>query len=303
MRYGFHPDRSAVAFHNALTNGEANSAARNFFSVQSLERYKNAGSIFGRDADAVVGDGEKNGVFAALERDADSWRFRTSVLDRIADKILEQRHEMPLIALHGWQRIAGNFRATTLDGKFEVLADFHYSTVEVDWREAGFGADLGVGAKIVQQFVHAPGAVDDIGYEGRRLRSWFDEAATLQELRVHGDHAEGLLEVVAGDEGEAFQVRVGPGQIAVGFLAFGERLAKFLISLLDSGEHFVEGVDEHAEFVTGDLFRAKTVVAAGRDRGDGLDEARDGIGDDVAEPCGDKDRNETRPSRRNRRGA
>ncbi|HEX8244749.1 MAG TPA: hypothetical protein VF541_14680 [Longimicrobium sp.] len=77
----------------------------------------------------------------------------------------------------------------------------------------GAGAHPRVGQQVVDQRLHAGGAVHRVGDEAVGLLVQLSVVAPGQELRVAGDHAQRLLQVVRGHVGEALQLGVAALQL------------------------------------------------------------------------------------------
>jgi len=56
--------------------------------------------------------------------------------------------------------------------------------------------------------LHAARSVDGVCNEFIRVGAELSVVAALEQLRVAGDHAEGFLEIVAGDVGELLEFAV-----------------------------------------------------------------------------------------------
>ena len=80
---------------------------------------------------------------------------------------------------------------------------------------SGPGADFRKGQQVRQQLSHARGASHDVIHKHRRVFVARAIVSLDQELRVGGDHAQRLLQVVAGYEREAFEILVGTRQLVV----------------------------------------------------------------------------------------
>jgi hypothetical protein len=83
-------------------------------------------------------------------------------------------------------------------------------------------SDARIGEQVLDQLLHARGAVDDEAHELGRIALQALAVAALEELRVARDRAQRLLQVVRGDRGELLQLRVGALQLFQRLLALGD---------------------------------------------------------------------------------
>ena len=117
---GFNPDAAAVAFDDALADGQADAGAGVFCAVEALEDCEDVAGVLGIDAEAIVGNG-KNPVPAGFAgREVDARGIIAVIFDRVRDEILQQLAEVGLINHDLGQMIEGHLRAATVNSHLEA---------------------------------------------------------------------------------------------------------------------------------------------------------------------------------------
>src|ERR1700676_2065763 len=127
-----------------------------------------------------------------------------AVLNGVGDQVLEELHKMRAVTSHRGQRPPSENGRALGDGRFEVVPYLANELVEVDELSGitRLAANLSVRKQVGEQLAHLFGAVRD---EVQILQTGAGEMALValpKELRKAHDHAQGLLQVVAGGEGE-----------------------------------------------------------------------------------------------------
>lgn len=135
-------------------------------------------------------------------------------LQGVGEQVLPEHAELGGVAEHGGQRVVGDLRARLLRRHAEGAQGALDECLEVDLAAlVVHPAHTGEGQQVVDEHLHAVGAVDG---EGDVLVGALVEllaVAPLEELGEAGDLAQGLLEVVRGDVGELLQFGVGPPEV------------------------------------------------------------------------------------------
>ncbi len=73
--------------------------------MQALEGFEDLHVVLRRDADTIIGAGKKPGVALSRRADVDSRSVRSTVVDGIADQILENLCQVSPIDANGWKGI------------------------------------------------------------------------------------------------------------------------------------------------------------------------------------------------------
>src|ERR1035437_5008893 len=118
--FRFHPDSSAPALDNSLTNRQADARTGDFASMQAFEHAEHPVGVLRIDTDSVVPHREQPPFRASLGRDMDSRCFLAAVLDRIGNEVLEKLHQHNFFGYHGRQWVGSYSGATLRDGRLEV---------------------------------------------------------------------------------------------------------------------------------------------------------------------------------------
>src|SRR5438309_1111642 len=101
-REGLHPNAAAITLDNTLANGEADTGSRVRVPMEPLENAEDLLSVLGLDADSVVPYREEPFAGPPLGIHTDPGRlFRTAVLDRVTDQVLEQLNQAGLVRANG----------------------------------------------------------------------------------------------------------------------------------------------------------------------------------------------------------
>jgi hypothetical protein len=160
-------DGAAVDFDAAFDDDEAEAEAGGFADIATAaEDFEEAGLVFGRDADAVVADGQDG--FMSDDGDGEgNWGFGGGILDGIGEEIAEDVTEEGFVGVGG----RGGIEGDDIDGAAESgsLLDFVGETaaegLEIE-RTGLEGETTGLDATEEKDFVdeasHVMGGVDDI---------------------------------------------------------------------------------------------------------------------------------------------
>src|SRR5690348_17086484 len=89
-RLRLHPDAAAVAFHNALANGQSYPCTRIRLAVEALENSEDLRAVLRLNADAVVFHAEQPSGVASGGGHVDPWGIRPPVFYGIADQVLQE---------------------------------------------------------------------------------------------------------------------------------------------------------------------------------------------------------------------
>ena len=135
---------------------------------------------------------------------------RRDELDRVADQVLEQLHELLRVALHRRAARPTRSRAARPRERAQRRGDLADHARGVD----GLGRALGaagarVGEQVLDQRPHPGGALDGVVDERVGVVVELAVVAAAQQLQVAGDHPQRLGEVVRGDVGELRELGVG----------------------------------------------------------------------------------------------
>src|SRR5574341_1244391 len=248
------PDASAVALHHLLADRQPDAGARVLaLVVQALEHHEDALVVLRLDADAVVL--HFKGPFLGAFDDAhmDPGHGIRAELERVADQVLEELRELPLVGLQRRHRVVSDRGARFLDRGAQVEqrpAQRRFARHRPEL--LALGADARVGEQVLDQLLHARGAVDDVGHELARVALEAALVAPAEELRIARHHAQRLLQVVRGDVGELLQLRVASFQLFV--RGAQRRLGVALRGDVVEDRDFVErlarrvALDRHGEF-------------------------------------------------------
>src|SRR5439155_10645338 len=178
------PYLPAVAIDNALTDGETDARTRNSPAVQPLEHAKNLLVILRRDPDAVILHGDTPQAILPFRGYMNERRAIAPVLDAIADQILEELHEMRLVAENGGQRVTANGRPGFLDRDPAVFEHRLEYAIKIDRRNTllTVAGQLGICQQVRQQFAHTLRSVADEFDAGRGFAVELAAIAFQQEL-------------------------------------------------------------------------------------------------------------------------
>ena len=116
------------------------------------------------------------------------------------------------------QIVGGDTRPGFVDRRLAVFAHDLENVIKVN-RMLGFllvTGDLGIGKKVSQQLAHALRTFGDEFDAGFSFVIELASVALEQQLRIARNHAQRLLQVMAGGEGELIQVLIGAEQRFIG---------------------------------------------------------------------------------------
>src|SRR2546423_860188 len=213
---GVDPDAAAMEFDDLLAQRQADARPGiELLGVEPLEDDEHPLGIGLLDADTVVRHPERPLTVVLGGGDLDAGRGVTAELEGVGDHVLEEGGQERRVALDGRQGpLADDLRPGVVDGRLQVRQGPVEGLVAVDRHEnLGGPADPGEGQQVVDQRLHALGAVD--GELDVLIGPLVELAlvAALEELAEAGHLPERLLEVMGGDVGELLQVGVGAGQL------------------------------------------------------------------------------------------
>ena len=226
------PDGAAVVFDDLLAQRQPDAgAAVGVAAVQALEDDEHLVDELRGDADAVVRHGEQPLVVRRVPRshsiDDPRRDALAAELHRVADQVLPQHRQQRRIADDLRQRVgrADDLGAGLLDRDRRGCPAPSSSAASRSTSACGGvePADPREGQQVVDQHLHALGAVDG---EGDVLDAALVElvaVALLEQLAERGDLAQRLLQVVRGDVGELLEFGVGPAQFDGLFVQLGAR--------------------------------------------------------------------------------
>ena len=122
--------------------------------------------------------------------------------------------------------------AALLDGHLQVRRRLGAPTCSVSTgsKRLAPGADARVGEQIVDQALHALGAVDGEADELVGVLVQLALVAPRQQLHVAGHHAQRLLQVVRGHVGELLELGVRARQLLLGALALVDLRGQLLVA-------------------------------------------------------------------------
>ena len=136
------------------------------------------------------------------------------VLDGVADEVLKQLNQLHLVRQDGGQRIVRHQRAAFLDGAAQIderlLQRLFAGGIE---QLLSLCPDARIGQQILDQPLHAVGAVHGERNELVGIGVQLALVAPGQKLRVAGHHAQRLLQIVRGDVGKLPQFLVRAVQL------------------------------------------------------------------------------------------
>ena len=221
-RLRLHRDAASVAFHDPLADGKANARALvGGAGVKTLKDDEDAVEVLGLDADAVVLHRDRPAAFVLLRIDAHDQRLRAAELQRVADQVLEQLHHRGAIARQHRQRRRPLDRCARIGDRLaEVGQGQVQRLVQAQRPHLDVAPRTGITQQIDDQPPHSLRPFGDVAHE---LAGFFIEeraVPALQQLRVAGDHAQRLREVVRRDVGKLLQIAVGPCKILHAQLEF-----------------------------------------------------------------------------------
>src|SRR3954447_1194958 len=232
------PDAPAVALGDLLADGKADARAGVLaHGMQALEQHEDALEVLRLDADAVVGDADAPlGIFL-LRRDVDARRRLAAELERIADQVLEELHELHLVDIDARQRIPADRGPGLLDRRAQIGDGALERRLEGHGLELlALGADPRVGEQVLDQLLHARRAVDHVVHEFAPVAVELVAVAPREQLRVRGHHAQRLLQVVRGDVCKLLELGVGALQLLGLLRELVVRAAQLRLGALAGGD-------------------------------------------------------------------
>ncbi len=148
----------------------------------------------------------------------DARRRLAAELDRVADQVLQQLSQLRVVRFHLRQRIARQLRAAFLQCRPQVDSRTLEYRLQLHRPELPAArADARVGEQVLDELLHARGAIDDVGHEFLGVAFQPVAVALAEQLRVACHHAQRLLQVVRGDVGELLEFGVGARQFVMCF--------------------------------------------------------------------------------------
>ena len=210
-------DRATVALGDPAAQREPDAGTGVFaVPVEALEDTEYPRGVPGLEADAVVGNGDLGGVAANLAVDADDGRHAVAPeLDPVGHEVLDQLPHPDRIGGDGGQIAHLDGRARLPHHHVEIRRHLTRDLAQVDLLGGtGVRRDPGEREQAVDQRLHSPGGVV---HPLEVVAALVRQALLLRELELLGerlDLAQGLLEIVRGDRGEALERLVRTGQLA-----------------------------------------------------------------------------------------
>src|SRR5579862_3627382 len=162
------PDSSAILLHNALADRQADTAAGVLFAgVQAFEKPENLIRVARLDPDPVVGDRKNPPAVLARRGNLYTGVLLATVLERVAEQILEQLRQVHRVNRQDRQVAAGDFGAGLFDRGAEVLQNTGEDAGGIDGGAGAIGILGGarVGQQIAHQGLHAFGAPQNPAHE------------------------------------------------------------------------------------------------------------------------------------------
>src|SRR5688572_10053507 len=211
------PDAPAVALDHLLADGEADAGAGILaHRVQALEDLEDALEEFRLYADAVVFHGNLPGDAVIPDPYVDARHLFPPELEGIADQVLEYLAELQLLAEHRGQRVVRHGAAALGERALQVAERTLERCLNRNRLELLARSTCArIGEQVLDELLHARGAVDDVAHELCRVAFEALAIAALEKLGVARDGAQRLLQVVRSDRGELLQLGVRAGQLLV----------------------------------------------------------------------------------------
>ena len=136
------------------------------------------------------------------------------ILDGVADEVLEQLDQLHLVRQDGGQGIVRHHRAaSSMAPRRFMSACSNASSLEVSTQFLSFCPDARIGQQVLDQPLHAGGAVHREGDELVGVGVQLALVAPGQKLRVAGHHPQRLLQIVRGNVGKLPQFLVRAVQL------------------------------------------------------------------------------------------
>lgn len=166
-KLGFYPDPSAALVHDALGDREADPRTWELTPVQPFEDSKNLFVIPRIDSDAVVLDGELDGVAGIDGRDMNPGRFQPAERDGVRNQLPKKLRQLCEVEVNGGQRIIGDLRAAGFDRRIDHQDGALERTLRLDeFKGLVQSSELvRIRKQIAQQALHALRSLDDIAHE------------------------------------------------------------------------------------------------------------------------------------------
>lgn len=240
--FGGDLDVASAAFDDAFDEGQADAGAGTVgLEFQALEEGEDLFVEAGRDAGAVVGDGEFPGIAEATGGDLEVAFGFVHELDRVVDQVEEELVELMGQAGDGGEGIGD--ADLEVGGGIDEALEFADEPVEID---LGFGfaamADPAVGEDAVDQGMEFADPALEFADQGLAGVAELGGVVFSEPVGEAGDAAEGGLEVVGDGIDEVGQFAVG---LLEGFGALADEdfqlflgLTKDLIGLALAGDIF-----------------------------------------------------------------
>src|SRR6185437_13057062 len=210
-RSGFRPNAAAVGFDNTFADGKSDTRAGYRAVVQALEDTENALAFVRLKAAAVVADGEPPMATLALGGDMNSGRlFLTAILDRVADQILENTHDLGGMRVNFGQRIVGHGRAALANSRRQISKSGLQRIFAIGRSPGQFALSrqARISQQILNQALHLPGALRGIFQEFLTLLPKPVPVALPEKLRIAHYGPQRLLKIMACDVSELLQVGI-----------------------------------------------------------------------------------------------
>jgi hypothetical protein len=175
--------------------------------MQALEHLKNQLAIFFVDSDPVVLDTKQPIAVAFLGADVDVRQTIAVKLQRISDQVLKHLRQLRFVGGHRRKFVTHDFGVAFVDRDLEAVECAFHRDLGIDfYRHSALRAAARIGEQILDQLLHALGAVErkfDV-FLGLFVARAF--VVLGQQLGVGRDHAQRLLQVVRGNIGELRQI-------------------------------------------------------------------------------------------------
>jgi len=156
-----------VALDYFATNCQPHASTRYLSAVETFEEPKNRFLILLLNTDSIVADAENPVMFIFSSPDLYARHGFGTVLNCVADKVLEDLHNLPVIAKRRWQIIARHRCSAFRDHCLQVLQGAIERLIHID-RSCCFLRTrcLAVRKEIIQEHLHALNTFDDVRNRG-----------------------------------------------------------------------------------------------------------------------------------------
>ena len=158
--------------------------------MEPLENDKNPSGKLRVNTDPLIANRKKPFLLFPLSRYVDAWRLVAVKLEGIAQKILKDLRQLFGIAPDRRQPVVGDDGLVFLDGAQKIVHRIgEHGSHGRGLKRLASRADPGIGEQVLNQPLHASGAIDGIGDEFIRIGVQFPSITLGEELGVTAHHA------------------------------------------------------------------------------------------------------------------